>query len=110
LTPRGLRNAVLEVSGQREQLGHMRAALEHLHMPVHVIHGDRDDFAPIELAERLAKESRTRRPIRFQTVPGADLFLTDGPVETLIASLEACIPPKPAAWRLPSLPKLTWPT
>ena len=110
MIPRDLRNAVLEVSGQREQLGHMRAALEHLHMPVHVIHGDRDDFAPIELAERLAKEARTRKPIRFQRVPGADHFLTDGPSEALIAYLESCIPPEPANWRLPklALPRLNW--
>jgi pimeloyl-ACP methyl ester carboxylesterase len=109
LIPRDLRNAVLEVSNQRSQLGHMRAALKRLSVPVHVIHGDRDDFAPIELAERLAKETRTRRPIRFAAVPGADHFLTDGPIEALIDHLEACIPAaRPAGWRLPSLPSFNW--
>jgi pimeloyl-ACP methyl ester carboxylesterase len=108
LIPRDLRNAVLEVSNQRAQLGHMRAALGRLNAPVHVLHGDRDDFAPIDLAERLVKETRGRRPIRFESVPGADHFLTDGPVETLIACLERCIPAKPAAWRWPALPRLTW--
>ena len=109
LIPRDLRNAVLEVSNQRGQLGHMRAALERLTVPVHVLHGDRDDFAPIELAERLAKETRTRRPIRFARVPGADHFLNDGPTEALVACLESCIPPTAAPWRLPALPKLNWP-
>jgi pimeloyl-ACP methyl ester carboxylesterase len=109
LIPRDLRNAVLEVSNQRGQLGHMRAALERLNVPVHVLHGDRDDFAPIELAERLARETRSRRPIRFERVAGADHFLTDGPIETLIDCLERCIPAAPAPWRLPALPRLSWP-
>ncbi|MDR3511755.1 MAG: alpha/beta hydrolase [Caulobacteraceae bacterium] len=108
LIPRDLRNAVLEVSNQRHQLTHMRAALKRLSVPVHVIHGDRDDFAPIELAEKLAKDTRGRRPFRFQRVPGADHFLTDGPIETLIGRLEDCIPPASAPWRLPALPKLGW--
>ena len=110
MIPRDLRNAVTEVSGQQSQLGHMRTALSRLNVPVHVLHGDRDDFAPIELAQRLAKETRTRKPIRFEAVPGGDHFLTDGPAEALIASLEACIPAAPAAWKMPALPKLTWPT
>ena len=87
----------------------MRAALERLNVPVHVLHGDRDDFAPIELAERLARETRSRRPIRFERVAGADHFLTDGPIETLIDCLERCIPAAPAPWRLPALPRLSWP-
>jgi pimeloyl-ACP methyl ester carboxylesterase len=107
--PRDLRNAVLEVSNQHGQLGHMRTALARLNVPVHVIHGDRDDFAPIELAEQLARESPTRHPIRFERVAGADHFLTDGPAEALIARLEACIPVKPAGWRLPKLSWLKWP-
>lgn len=109
LIPRDLRNAVLEVSNQRHQLAHMRAALKRLNVPVHVIHGDRDDFAPIELAEKLAKETKARRPIRFEAVPGADHFLTDGPIETLLNCLEACIPQaQPTRWRLPSLPSFSW--
>jgi len=110
LIPRDLRNAVTEVSGQQGQLGHMRAALSRITVPVHIVHGDRDDFAPIELAQRLAKETRTRKPIRFEAVPGGDHFLTDGPAEDLIARLEACIPVKAATWSLPALPKLIWPT
>ena len=110
MIPRDLRNAVMEVSSQASQLVHMRSALRRLPMPVHVFHGDKDDFAPIELAEQLARETRGRRPIRFESVPGADHFLTDGPAEALIAYLESCIPPQTASWRLPklALPKLNW--
>jgi pimeloyl-ACP methyl ester carboxylesterase len=110
LIPRDLRNAVLEVSNQAVQLGHMRAALRRITVPVHVLHGDRDDFAPIALAEQLARDGRARRPIRFQVVPGADHFMTDGPVDELVACLEACIPVTRAPLRLPRLvlPRLAW--
>ena len=109
LIPRDLRHAIIEVSGQETQLVHMRQALKRLHVPVHVIHGDADDFAPIEIAERLVKEARTRGPMRFVRVPGANHFLNDGPVEVLLSALECCIPaPAPArpAFKLPSLPSL----
>ena len=110
LIPRDLRNAILEVSGQAAQLVHMRQALRRLSVPVHVIHGDADDFAPIELAERLVKETRSRAPMRFISVPGANHFLNDGPVDVLLNVLERCIPasaPKPS-FKLPSLPSLGW--
>jgi pimeloyl-ACP methyl ester carboxylesterase len=102
--PRDLRHAVLEVSGQAPQLEHMRSALKQLRVPVHVIHGDQDDFAPIEIARRLVRETHTRLPIRFEAVAGANHFLNDGP-HALVASLEACIPlAKPAfEWKLPVL-------
>jgi pimeloyl-ACP methyl ester carboxylesterase len=104
--PRDLRHAILEVTGQAGQLEHMREALARLSVPVHVIHGDQDDFAPIELAEQLARQTRTRATIRFERIPGANHFFNDGPVETLLGCLEACIPaPEPARpkWRMPSL-------
>jgi len=108
--PRDLRHAIMEVTGQAGQLTHVREALQRLTIPVHVIHGDKDDFAPIETAERLAKELRTLHPIRFQTVPGANHFLNDGPTDVLLSALEACVPAeKAAAWRLPALPKFKWP-
>jgi pimeloyl-ACP methyl ester carboxylesterase len=106
LIPRDLRHAVLEVTNQASQLDHMRRALRRLPTPVHLIHGDRDDFAPIEVAERLVAEVRTRRPIRFQRVAGANHFLNDGPPEVLLGCLEACIPvrqPLVFAW-----PKLSF--
>ncbi len=109
LIPRDLRHAILEVTGQADQLSHLHAALGRITVPVHVIHGDKDDFAPIETAQRLAEEVQTLRPIRFQRVEGANHFLNDGPVEVLLNCLEACIPAKPEPWRMPALPKLTWP-
>ena len=77
---------------------------------MHVIHGDKDDFAPIEIAERLVGETRTRRPMRFERVTGANHFLNDGPVEPLLAALEACIPVQRPFFRfkLPPLPNLGW--
>lgn len=110
MIPRDLRNAVLEVTGQPGQLAYMREALARLPMPVHVVHGDKDDFAPLETAERLVGEVRTRRPVRFETVPGANHFLNDGPPEQLLASLEACIPVRKPLfhWKLPALPSFAW--
>lgn len=113
--PRDLRHAVIEVSEQAAQLDAMRRALTRLRVPVHLIHGDADDFAPIEVAEALLRETRTRRPVRFERVPGGNHFMNEGPVEPLLAALEACLPPKPA-WRWPelklpqiALPKFEWP-
>jgi pimeloyl-ACP methyl ester carboxylesterase len=110
LVPRDLRNALVEVSGQRAQLIHMRQALKRLRTPVHVIHGDADDFAPIEAAERLVREMRTHPRMRFVRVPGADHFINDGPAERLLQALEPCIPSPAARGRLafPSPPKLFW--
>ena len=90
--PRDLRNAVLEVGQQAPQLNHMHRALTRISTDVHVIHGDQDDFAPISAAERLAREARTLRPIRFRAVAGANHFLNDGPPARLLAELEACLP------------------
>lgn len=108
--PRDLRHAVIEVTNQRGQLDGVRAALTRLKAPVHVIHGDKDDFAPIEIAERLVAETRTRRPMRFERVPGANHFLNDGPVEPLLAVLEACIPARRPLFqfKLPALSALAW--
>lgn len=109
--PRDLRHAVMEVAGQKPQLPHMLNALERLRIPVHVVHGDADDFAPIELAERLVKETRGRRPMRFHRVAGASHFLNDGPAELVLSALEACIPSARPSFTLPvgRLPNLQWP-
>ncbi len=110
IIPRDLRHAVLEVSGQPGQLGRLHRALARVRAPVHVVHGDRDDFAPIEIAEALAASVPTRRPIRFQRVAGANHFLNDGPVEPLLAVLEACIPARRPwlAWRWPQWLRPAW--
>ena len=105
--PRDLRHAVIEVNGQRPQLVHARAALGRLNIPIHMIHGDQDDFAPLEAAERLARETITRRPIQVVRRPGGNHFLNDGPAEQMVAALEACVP-TPSAWRI-RWPRFTWP-
>jgi len=102
--PRDLRHAVVEASGQKPQLAYAKSALANLRIPIHMIHGDQDDFAPIEAAERLASETVTRTPIQFIRTPGANHFLNDGPAEQLLAALEACIPARKRwTFRLPRL-------
>jgi pimeloyl-ACP methyl ester carboxylesterase len=107
MIPRDLRHAVMEAAGQRPQLVHARRALMRLTIPVHMIHGDKDDFAPIEVAEQLARETPMRRPIRFARTAGGNHFLNDGPAQELIVALEACLPvTTPWTFRLPKLPNL----
>ena len=106
--PRDLRHAVMEVTGHSAQLAHMRRALKRLRAPIHVIHGDKDDFAPIEAAEKLIREIR-RPALRFHRAEGANHFLNDGPPEALLDLLEACIPPAQSAGSRFTLPKLRWP-
>lgn len=106
LIPRDLRHAVIEVTGQKAQLRHATHALSRLRIPIHMIHGDKDDFAPLEAAERLVAETVTRRPIRVVRTEGANHFLNDGPVEVLVAALEDCIPQPRPIWtfRWPKMP------
>lgn len=105
MIPRDLRHAVVEVTGQKPQLRHAKRALSRVNVPIHMIHGDQDDFAPLEIAEKLAEETVTRRPIRVVRTEGANHFLNDGPADILIAALEGCIPHKTTAWtfRWPNL-------
>jgi pimeloyl-ACP methyl ester carboxylesterase len=111
MIPRDLRNAVLEISHQPRQLELMHAALGRVQVPVHMVHGDLDDFAPMGLAQRLAAQARTRHPIRFVAEAGANHFLNDGPAERLIAHLEACVPPPVRRWTFswPRVPVLARP-
>ena len=110
MIPRDLRHAVIEASGQRPQLAYAKRALARLTIPIHMIHGDKDDFAPIEVAERLAAETLTRQPIRFVRTEGANHFLNDGPAEVLLSALESCIPArKPWTFRWPKLPAIHLP-
>jgi pimeloyl-ACP methyl ester carboxylesterase len=101
--PRDLQNAVKEIIAQPAQLGDVRIALSRLPVPVHMVHGDADDFAPIATARALTAVRDFRRPIRFQCISGGDHFLNDGPVEPLLACIEACIPQS----RTPIIPGLT---
>jgi pimeloyl-ACP methyl ester carboxylesterase len=108
--PRDLRHAVIEATGQRPQLAYAKRALSRLTIPIHMVHGDKDDFAPIEVAERLAAETVTRSPIQFMRTEGANHFLNDGPADQLLAALEACIPARKTwTFRWPQLPKLGLP-
>jgi pimeloyl-ACP methyl ester carboxylesterase len=101
IIPRDLRNAVIEVSGQPPQMPLMRQALARLATPIHVIHGEADDFAPVDLARRLVEDTGARRPMRFEPVAAANHFLNDQPPEMVISCLEACLPPPE-----PSAPEL----
>jgi pimeloyl-ACP methyl ester carboxylesterase len=92
LIPRDLRHAIMEVTGQKPQLDYMREALSRLRTPVHVIHGDKDDYAPVEAAEKLVKQVRTKRPVRFERIEGGDHFMHDGLPTQLLAALERSIP------------------
>ena len=110
LIPRDLRHAVVECTGQRPQLAFAKRALARLPIPIHMIHGDKDDFAPIEAAERLAAETVTRHPIRFIRTPGANHFLNDGPAAELLSALEACIPQRRRwTFRWPALSRFKLP-
>ena len=110
MIPRDLRHAVMEVRGQRPQIARAKRALAKLKIPIHMVHGDKDDFAPIDVAERLSAELVTRQPIRFVRTPGANHFLNDGPAEVLISALESCIPPRtPWTFRWPQMPRFKAP-
>lgn len=106
--PRDLKNAVREVSGQSSQLEHLHAALERITVPVHILHGTEDDFAPLETAERLFKRIADRKGMKanFVQVAGANHFLNDGPPEELLALLEACLPVAPKL-ELPKMAQLS---
>ncbi len=104
--PRDLKNAVREVAGQPSQLAHLHAVLDRVKVPLHILHGDADDFAPIETAERFHQRLMAHRPgqARFRRVAGADHFLNDGPAEDLIALLEECLPEPTLMDRLQAIP------
>jgi len=91
LIPRDLRNAIVEVRGQRAYMPTVRLALQRLNLPIHVVHGDLDDFAPIEVARALAERTLGPGAGQFRLVKGASHFLNDGPTPALLAELERVI-------------------
>ena len=101
MLPRDLRHAVIEASGQKPQLAYAQRALAKLSIPIPMIHGDKDDFAPIEVAERLAAETATRKPIQVMRTEGASHFLNDGPAEQLLAALGSLHPADPMPLDVP---------
>ncbi len=108
--PRDLKNAVREVAGQASQLEHLHGVLDRVTVPLHIVHGDADDFAPIETAERFLDRLRTHRKARavIHRVPGADHFLNDGPPEDLIALIEGCLPRDTVLDRLSAIRLPSW--
>jgi pimeloyl-ACP methyl ester carboxylesterase len=91
LIPRDLKHATMEVLGQRRQLHPVFELLSLYPLLITFVHGDKDDFAPIEVARRVART--TLVPSKFIEVKGADHFLNDGPAETLLDCLEAAMDP-----------------
>jgi len=93
--PRDLRNAITEVLAQRSQLPVVREALRGLGMPIHIIHGDADDFAPVEAARALAEDLAEKPSLVFTAVPNLNHFLNEGPPEQVLEPLEAVIAAAP---------------
>jgi pimeloyl-ACP methyl ester carboxylesterase len=91
LIPRDLRHAVLEASGQAHQLNPVFKLLNRFPFLVTIVHGDKDDFAPIEVARAIA--DTTLVPARFIEAKGGDHFLNDLPAEQIVACLERAIRP-----------------
>lgn len=89
--PRDLRNAITEVLAQPPQLPAVREAMRSLTLPIHLVHGDADDFAPLAAARALVDELAGMSNVNLTTVPGANHFLNEGPTETVLAPLEAAI-------------------
>ncbi len=90
--PRDLRNAVTEIRGQPGQIPLLREAFGRIRSPLHVLHGDRDDFAPFDSARDFFADLPTRRRPRFERLAGAGHFLNDGPAHTVIEALHRCLP------------------
>ncbi|HEX4181282.1 MAG TPA: alpha/beta hydrolase [Caulobacteraceae bacterium] len=89
--PRDLRNAITEVLAQKPQLPVVCEALRGLAMPIHIIHGDADDFAPIAAALAVAEDLADKPNVFFTPVPHANHFLNERPVELVLEPLEAVI-------------------
>ena len=89
LIPRDLRHAVLEASGQPRQLNPVFRLLNSFPFLVTIIHGDKDDFAPIEVARGIA--DTTLAPARFIEIKDGNHFLNDGDPDQMIAWLETAM-------------------
>ena len=89
LIPRDLRHAVLEAAGQSNQLNPVFRLLNSFPFLVSIIHGDKDDFAPIEVARAIA--DTTLAPARFIEIRGGNHFLNDCEPDQVIQWLETAI-------------------
>lgn len=82
--PRDLRNSIIEVAAQTEQLPAVWQAFSGLTQPVVFVHGDDDTFVPIEADRRIAGEYGHT----LVTVSGGDHFLNACCVPALLAAME----------------------
>jgi pimeloyl-ACP methyl ester carboxylesterase len=87
--PRDLRHAVMEASGQSPQLNPVFRLLNSFPFLITIIHGDEDDFAPIEVARAIA--DTTLAPARFIEIRGGNHFLNDCDPDQVIARIETAI-------------------
>ena len=97
--PRDLRNAITEVLAQSQRSPMVREALTQLSMPVHIVHGDEDDYAPIAAARALAEDLAGAANVTFTAVEHANHFLNEAMGDKVLALLEPAIV---AAQRQPS--------
>jgi len=91
LIPRDLKNAVLEASGQPHQLNPVFRLLNSFPFLITIIHGDKDDYAPIDVARAIA--DTTLAPARFVEIRGGDHSLHACAPEQFLAWLETAIDP-----------------
>jgi pimeloyl-ACP methyl ester carboxylesterase len=92
MIPRDLRHAVLEASGQAPQLNAVFRLLNRFPFLVTLIHGDKDDFAPIEVARAIA--DITLAPSRLIEIQGGDHCLNEQPPNQVLSWLETAIQPR----------------
>jgi pimeloyl-ACP methyl ester carboxylesterase len=92
LIPRDLRHAVLEASGQPRQLNRVFKLLNRFPFLVTIVHGDKDDFAPIEVARAIA--DITLAPARLIEIQGGNHSLNQQAPELMLGWLEAAMDPK----------------
>jgi pimeloyl-ACP methyl ester carboxylesterase len=85
---RDLKNSLTEVRGQPAQLPAARTALAGLTMPLVVVQGLSDDFAPPATARALAEKGHPLGPTRFVGVPGGDHFLNACCVAALVGAFQ----------------------
>lgn len=89
LIPRDLRHAVMECAGQPRQLNAVFKLLNRFPFLITIIHGDKDDFAPVEVARAIA--DTTLVPTRFIEIKGGNHFLNDCPPAQVVGWIETTI-------------------
>ncbi len=93
LLPRDLRNSIIELRAQQDQLPPVFEALRGARQPVVFVHGDADTFVPLQSAERISSDYG--RPLI--TVSGGDHFLNACCVPALVDAFERAIAQAEAA-------------